>query len=100
MEGRLAEGTLGFQVPEPVQLPHALQEELAGQFVGGGDVEADFRNARHQPGVLAWSFVEDLPVHGVPRIDGLGVVGRRLARVAVMGRPGEDSAEEHDSQPQ
>jgi hypothetical protein len=66
---------LGLQVPEPVQLTDSLEEELPGQLVRGGDPEADFRHARHQPGVLARAFVEDLPVHGVSRVDGLGVVG-------------------------
>ena len=84
MEGGLAEGTLGFQVPEPVQLPHALQEELPGQVVRGGDVETDLRHARHRPCVLARALVEGLPMHGVSGIDGLGVVGPGLGRVAVM----------------
>ena len=86
-EGGLAEGALGFQVPEPVQLAHALQEELAGDVVGGGDVEVDLRHARHLPGVLAQALVEDLPVHGVARIHRLGVVGPGLGWVAVMGHP-------------
>ena len=84
VEGGLAEGTLGFQVPEPVQLPHALQEELSGQVVRCGDVEADLRHARHQPCVLARALVEGLPMHGVSGIDGLGVVGPGLGWVAVM----------------
>jgi hypothetical protein len=50
--------------------------------------------------MLAGAFVEGLAVHRVPRIHRLGVVGRGLARVAVMGQPGKDSAEEQDSQSQ
>ena len=100
VEGGLAEGALGFQVPEPVQLAHALQEKLSGYVVGGGDVEVDLRHSRHEPCMLAQALVEDLPVHGVARIHRHGVVGRGLGWVAVMAHSWEDSAEEEDSQPQ
>ncbi len=96
-QGGLAEGPLGLEVVERMELGHALIDEGLGLGAGDGDGEVDPAHARDQGGPAAGAFVERLAVDRVAGGGGgrVGFGGRgrwpgRLLRPARGGREGRD----------
>ena len=77
----LPERPLRLEVPEPVQLPHALREKLLRQLVLRRHGEAHIARPRHQHRRLARAFVESLAVQRVAgELGFIGLRGRRVLR--------------------
>ena len=76
----LAERTLGFEIPEAMQLADSLVDELFDVLDFGSHREIDLPRAAHQVGLLARSLVEDLTVVGMP-----GRWSFRLTRFRFVG---------------
>ena len=66
-QARLAKRTLGFEIPEPMQLADALIEKALGTFVTGGDGEGDLRHPGHEIGPLARTLVEGVAMPRMTR---------------------------------
>ena len=74
----VAEGPLGLEVPEPVQLADALIEECLDIFPFGRDGKGDLARVLHEIGLLPGALVEGLSVIGMAGREGLGLVSGRI----------------------
>jgi len=75
---RMAKRSLRLEIPEPMQLPDPLIDEILDIGFLAGDGEVDIPCVSHQNRRLPRSFIKHLAMHRVPR--GREIRGWRLSR--------------------
>ena len=88
--GDLPEGPLGLVVPEAVQLPDSLVEELLSLPPGALNREGNLSGALDGQGGVSWALIEGFTLVGVPRLR--LVLGGGLLRFFLgQGQGGSDA---------